>query len=84
MLAQMDAGLIISVAGVIIVMNGGAVGLLWRQMSKNKDEFDKHRESVQYKDTCQEIVKRQDERHKEICSWFEKIDKRIDKVLNGR
>lgn len=80
----METGVIISVAGIVIVINGGAIGLLWRQMNKNKDEFEKHKDSVQYKDTCQEIVKRQDERHKEICNWFQKIDNRIDKVLNGK
>jgi len=74
----MEVGIVISMASVVIVINGGAIGLLWRQMNKNKDEFDKHKESVQYKDTCAEVVKRIDqsaqERHKATTDTLERIE----------
>ena len=74
----MEVGIVISMASVVIVINGGAIGLLWRQMNKNKDEFDKHKESVQYKDTCAEVVKRIDqsaqERHNATTDTLERIE----------
>ena len=79
----MEVGIVISMASVVIVINGGAIGLLWRQMNKNKDEFDKHKESVQYKDTCAEVVKRIDqsaqERHNATIVTLERIETLIKK-----
>jgi hypothetical protein len=55
----MEAGTLISLAVAVVVINGGVIGMLWRNINKK-----------QSKDTCAEVVKRIDqsakERHEEM------------------
>jgi hypothetical protein len=65
-MAQIDNQILLGIVTLIFVVNTGGFGMLWRYMTKLK-------ESVQYKDNCQEIVKRQDERHQEIREDLKEI-----------
>lgn len=55
--------------------------LLNSRTGVSKMDFEKHKDSVQYKDNCQEIVKRieqrADDRHKEVCKGIDRIEKLI-------
>lgn len=64
-----------------------------RKNSKDKyvvrQEYEKHKEAVQYKDNCEQIVKRLDETNKAQEKRFDNIDKQFDEVKvlirnNGR
>jgi len=46
----------------------------------SRDEFDRHRRSVQYKDNCEQIVKRLDEANKAQETRFNNVDKQFDEV----
>lgn len=46
----------------------------------NKKEIQRLKEVVQYKDNCEQIVKRMDENHSETCR---KLDRIWDKISNG-
>ena len=69
-MAQVSIESLVGIASIVIVINGGALGMLWRCLNKTKD-------SVQYKDNCAEIVKRQDERHTEIREDLKEIKELI-------
>ena len=69
-LSQMDNNILLGIVTLIIIVNSGAYAMLWRNLNKMK-------ESVQFKDNCFEIVKRQDERHKEIKEDLKEIKQLI-------
>ncbi len=69
-LSQIDSHLLLGIVTLILLVNSGGFGMLWRSLGKLK-------ESVQYKDNCIEIVKRQDERHKEIKDDLKEIKQLI-------
>ena len=56
--------------------------------SVSRDEFEKHKRNVQYKDNCEQIVKRLDEANKAQEVRFNSVDKQFDEVKvlirNGR
>ena len=63
---------------VVILILREVVPALRNGKSKNngcisRSEFDKHKESVQYKDTCEQIVKRMDGR-------FDTVDGNLEEV----
>ena len=74
---------IVSIATVVIIINGGAIGLLWRQMNKNKEEVEEQIKELQTKETCVEVVKRIDQRaedrHATITGTLERIESLIKK-----
>jgi len=45
-----------------------------------RSEFDEHKKSVQYKDNCEQIVKRLDEANKSQELRFNSMDKQFDEV----
>ena len=45
-----------------------------------RHEFDEHKKSVQYKDNCEQIVKRLDEANRSHELRFNSIDKQFDEV----
>jgi len=54
-----------------------------------REEFEKHKANVQYKENCQQIVKRLDDTNGMQEKRFDKIDKQFDEVKvliknNGR
>lgn len=69
-LSQIDNQLLLGIVSLILFVNSGGFAMLWRSLSKLK-------ESVQYKDNCIEIVKRQDERHREIKEDLKEIKQLI-------
>ena len=58
-----------------------AKAVLGERKGVTKMEFDKHKESVQFKDNCTEIVKRieqrSDDRHKEVTKGLDRIESLI-------
>ena len=44
--------------------------------SPTRREFEEHKKSVQYKDTCEQIVKRLEDNHTEVIN---KLDKLLEK-----
>jgi hypothetical protein len=88
-MAQMDStGLVFSILGVIFAINSIGIGIMLGLRKADKKEFEKHKESVQYKDTCTEVVKRIDkcaeERHKTVTDSLERIEGLIRKNGNSR
>ena len=74
-LSQMDNNILLGIVSLVFVVNSGGFAMLWKHISKMK-------ESVQFKDNCYEIVKRQDERHKEIKEDLKEI-KQLIRFRNG-
>jgi len=74
-LSQMDNNILLGIVSLILIVNGGAYGIMWKA-------FNRMKEKVQFKDNCYEIVKRQDERHKEIKEDLKEI-KQLIRVRNG-
>lgn len=74
-LSQMDNHILLGIVTLILFVTSGGFSMLWRSLSNLK-------KSVQYKDNCFEIVKRQDERHKEIKEDLKEI-KQLIRVRNG-
>ena len=64
---------------VIIAALIGIYGFFVKHLFSHveKLDLDKLKESVQYKDTCEEIVKRLDGNHREVCN---KLDRILDKI----
>ena len=63
---------------VVILILREIVPVVRNGKSKNngcisRNEFDKHKESVQYKDTCEQIVRRMDDR-------FDTVDGNLEEV----
>ena len=78
----MDTAITVTMFTLII----GAYGFIIKFILNNKSgitsvEFEKHKDSVQYKDNCSEIVKRieqrADDRHAEIKEGMGRIEKLI-------
>jgi hypothetical protein len=69
-------------------VNSGVLGIMWKIRANDKREFEKHKDSVQYKDTCDEVVKRIDEkseeRHKTVTKTLERIERLIKNNGNTR
>lgn len=65
--------------GGVIAAITGLYGFFVRHAINHvaRDEIKTLKANVQYKDNCEEIVKRQDERHKEVC---DKLNRILDKV----
>ena len=74
-LSQMDNHILLGIVSLVFVVNSGAFAMLWKHVNRLKD-------AVQFKDNCVEIVKRQDERHKEIREDLREI-KQLIIVRNG-
>lgn len=74
-LSQMDNNILLGIVSFIFLVYSGGFAMLWNYVSKMK-------EKVQFKDNCYEIVKRQDERHKEIKEDLKEI-KQLILVRNG-
>lgn len=73
-----QGGVIVVFAVIVIreVLNFAKNGKLRKNNNGiSRIEFDKHKESVQYKDNCTEIVKRMDGR-------FDKLDENFKEVKN--
>jgi hypothetical protein len=78
MLAQVDnSGLIFSMIGLTITITLGVAGIMLKIISNIKKEFEKHKESVRYVDTCEKehkgLTKLLDERHNEIKDELKEI-----------
>ena len=78
-MAQIDQGsMIFSIIGIVFMVNTGMVGIMLKLRANDKEEFEKHKKSVQFKDTCAEVVKRIDEkseeRHKTTLKTLERIE----------
>ena len=78
-MAQIDqSSMIFSIIGIVFMVNTGMVGIMLKLRANDKKEFEEHKKSVQFKDTCAEVVKRIDEksedRHKTITKTLERIE----------
>jgi hypothetical protein len=87
-MAQIDySGLILSIMGVIFMVNTALAGILLRLRSNDKKEFEDHKKSVRYSDTCDKVVegltKLADERHQDVKDSLTRIEKLIRKNGNS-
>ncbi len=83
MLAQTEhSNLIFSIIAVVFGINSIGIGIMLKLRANDRREFEEHKKSVQYKDTCTEVVKRQDERHEEIKDTCIEIKKDIKEIAN--
>jgi len=64
---------------VIIAALIGIYGFFVKHLFSHveKQDLDRLKENVQYKDNCAEIVKRLDGNHREVCN---KLDRILDKI----
>ena len=87
-LAQTDhTNLIIKLVGVVFALNSIGIGIMLKLRIADKKEFDEHKKSVQYKDTCVALVAGQEklaeERHTTVTKALERIEGLI-KNGNGK
>jgi len=78
-MAQIDqSSMIFSIIGIVFMVNTGMVGIMLKLRANDKKEFEEHKKSVQFKDTCAEVVKRIDEkseeRHKTTLKTLDRIE----------
>ena len=78
-MAQIDqSSMIFSIIGIVFTVNTGMVGIMLKLRANDKKEFEEHKKSVQFKDTCAEVVKRIDEkseeRHKTTLKTLDRIE----------
>ena len=67
-MAQIDhSSMIFSIIGIVFAINSIGITIMFKIRTNDKKEFEEHKKTVQFKDTCSEVVKGQEklaeERH---------------------
>ncbi len=82
------SNLIFSMIGVVFGINSIGLGIMLKLRANDKRELEDHKKTVQYKDTCAEVVKRIDEkseeRHKTVNDALVRIESLIRNNGNGK
>ena len=77
-MAQIDhSSMIFSIIGVMFAINGIGIGIMFKIRANDKKELEDHKKTVQFKDTCSEVVKGlsklADERHQDMKEDLKEI-----------
>lgn len=88
-MAQIDSSsLIFSIIGIIFAVNSIGLGIMFKLRSSDKKEFEDHKKSVRYVDTCDKVVggltKLADERHNDIKATLKEIKELIQNNGNSK